>query len=146
MKTSLRPLLAIIVLAILAGGCGGGSSAGEGANFDDIRACLKDADLTISKVPEEKDTVSDAVFATSGIASTGSEQPVDFVMAIAAEVKEAETADKFKSDAKGLSDTLAQGGGEKLTVTSGTDGKYVWVVAGAKGADGVSEATECVKP
>jgi hypothetical protein len=148
-----RPLhiaLLITIIAVVTTGCAVGSGPKQ---VSDVRTCLEkalpDGTIDATSVSEQDDAVEDAVFATSGLAAAGDDAAAgneEFVMAIAATVRSQETVEEFTKDSKRFTETLAQGGDEKLDVTSGSDGRYVWVVAGAPDADGYEAALECVTP
>lgn len=123
------PLVAIFV----AGGCG---SASDGKDVKSVQKCLKGIKgLKVEMAPSRDKDVKDGVIGSS-------EDMTNFVFAVAAHAK----TDKAVKDALKTFDSAAKGGGDQVQVKSGTDGKYVWVVAAMKGAKNFDPAMKCVKP
>lgn len=156
-----RTTLALVVSSLAVAGCGGGGGGGDGGagsstEIPDVRDCLasalEGATIEDTEPGDDDPKVSSGVFATTNASTpptdggAAPEPTGDFVMALAAQVKADATVKTFKRDSEGLADVLDQGGAEKLEVESGTKGTYVWVVAGAKGAEGLDAARDCVKP
>lgn len=151
-RSTLLPL-ALLLVALALAGCSA-DSVGGAPSVADAQACLKDelegAEIEMTTDKDEDKQVVEGVFATNGVGGAGSGAAAaaedDFVMAIAAEVRKESTVEEFEKDTKAFTETLDQGGKERLTVKSGTDGNYVWVVAGATGAEEFDAAIGCVKP
>lgn len=129
-------VLAIPLLAMLvATGCGS-----EGKEMSDVKACLKNAKLTVEDLPKDTD-VETGVFATTDLTKVEDEE---FTFALAAHVKSEKAVKSFQDKSTEFSETA--GADQKLDFETGTDGRYVWVAGGAKDTDDFTDARACVKP
>ena len=133
---NLRALIPLLLLAsFVAAGCGSSEK-----DISEVRSCLKDAGMKVSKFPEKEQNVEDGVFATTDL-SQGTQSKL--TLAIAAYVKSEKTVDKFQKDVKDFSKALSVGE-QKLIIDSDVDGKYVWVVTGASEDKVYKDAIACV--
>jgi hypothetical protein len=134
-----RSLLRSLVLLFIATAVAAGCSAGR-KDIPEVRSCLKDAGMEVSKFPKKEKSVEEGVFATTDL-SKGDQARL--TLAVAAYVKSEKTVDKFQKDVKDFSKALSVGK-QKLVIDSGTDGKYVWVVTGASEDKVYKDALACV--
>lgn len=125
------PLIAMLVAA----GCGA-----DGKEMKDVKACLKDAKLTVEDLPKDKD-VTTGVFGTTDLTKVEDEE---FTFALAAHVKSDEAVKNFQDESKKFAETA--GADQKLDFETGVHGRYVWVAGGAKDTDDFKDARSCVKP
>jgi hypothetical protein len=133
---NLRRIIPLLVLAsFVAAGCGSSSK-----DIGEVRSCLKDAGMKVSKFPEKEQQVDEGVFATTDL-SKGTQSKL--TLAIAAYVKSEKTVDKFQKDVKDFSKALSVGE-QKLVIDSDVDGRYVWVVTGASEDKVYKDAIACV--
>ena len=131
-------LLVLAAASALLTGCGALSSSST--DIPSVTKCLKDAKIE-TKAPEDDD--KDIEEGISGTADLGGDQ---MTIVVAARVKSDDKVKKFQSDVKGFTSNLTARDKKSFGLESGADGKYVWVVAGAKGSDTYSKARDCVKP
>lgn len=112
------------------------SETSDGKNIADVRQCL-DAiiGLKTELAPANDNDVGDGVIGSS-------EDMTHFVFAVAAHAKSEQGA----KDALRTFASAAKGGGDQGQTKSGTEGRYVWVVAGLKGSATFAHALDCVIP
>ena len=135
-RSSRTIALAIPLLAMLvATGCGA-----DGKEMQDVKACLKDAKLTVEDLPKDKD-VKSGVFATTDLTKVEDEE---FTFALAAHVKTDDAVKNFQDESTKFAETA--GADQKLDFETGVDGRYVWVAGGAKDTDDFKDARACVEP
>lgn len=134
MKRVALPAL-IITSALLLAACG---TAGK--SIDDVTSCLKDAKLTTQNAKDNDKDVKEGVFGVSA----DLKNPKDTVIAVAAVAKTDKAVKDFKKDAKQQYDDLKDD--EKKSVETGTEGRYVWVVAGNTKSETFKKSRDCVKP
>lgn len=127
--------LIIIATVLLAAGCGGG-----GKDIKNVTSCLKDAKLTTQNAKKGDKDVEEGVFGVSADVKN----PQDTVIAVAAIAKSDKAVKDFKKDAKKQYADLKDD--EKKSVETGTDGRYVWVVAGNTKSASFKKSRDCVKP
>lgn len=137
-------VMVVLFAALLATGCGG-DGGGDGKDITDVRACLKKLDLKVEAPPQDDKDVEDGVFATTDLTKG---EPTDLTVALAAVAKSDKAVERFQKESEDFSKTLSVGNGKagELSVESDSDGRYVWVVAGAKDNDTFTDARGCVKP
>ena len=135
---AIRFTLLLLPATLIAAGCGGGGTP----EIKDVSSCLKELGLMVEQPKTNDKDVEEGVFATTDI-SKGDVK--NLTIALAATAKTDAAVKEFEKESK---DFAKQdfGGESKLTVDSGTSGRYVWVVAGAKGSDGFKDARDCVQP
>ena len=105
-----------------------------------MKACLKDAKLTVEDLPKDKD-VKSGVFATTDLTKVEDEE---FTFALAAHVKTDDAVKNFQDESTKFAETA--GADQKLDFETGVDGRYVWVAGGAKDTDDFKDARACVEP
>jgi hypothetical protein len=131
------PTLAVLALAtVVAAGCGG-----SGKDIKEVSSCLKDAKFKTERAGKDDPQVADGV---SGL--TSSKDQGELAIALAATVKKQGDVKKFEKKVGELIDQLKQQKKDKYQFRKGTDGKYVWVVAGVKGAKTFDKGLACVQP
>lgn len=136
MRVKLPFILVVLTVSLLAAGCGG-------PTIKDVRSCLKGLDMTVEDPPAKDTDVKDGVFASTDLTKG---KPSDITIALAAEAKSDKAVKKFRKESESFADALDNGDGPKMSVESGTDGRYVWVVMGSKKQKLYGKARDCVKP
>lgn len=136
-RRTLLILLAPAAAALLLSGCGALSSSGK--DIPEVTSCLKAAKIA-TKAPEDNDKDIDE--GISGTADLGGDQ---MTIVVAARVKSDDKVQKFQKDVKGFTSNLTARDKASFGLESGADGRYVWVVAGAKGSTTYKQARDCVK-
>lgn len=132
----------VVVTAILLAGCGGSGGNGDAPSVKDVTACLKDMGLKTQPSGKDDKDVVEGVFGTS---DTSDGKVTNFVMALGAVAVSDKTVKEFEKSSKDFAEQDL-GTKEKLKVESGSEGRYVWVVAAAEGSDQLGDARDCVKP
>jgi hypothetical protein len=141
MRTRLPIVLLVLAgVALVAGGCSVGS---EGKSISSVKSCLKDAKLTVDSAGKNDASVKEGVSGSTDLTDLDK-----MVLAVAATTKSKKDVDKFQKQTKDLADQIRkeEQAKNKITVESGTDGSYVWVIAGSKKAPAFDDARDCVKP
>lgn len=131
------PTLAVLAIAsLVAAGCGG-----SGKDIKGVSSCLKDAKFKTERAKKDDPQVEDGV---SGM--TSSKDQGELAIALAATVKKQGDVKKFEKKVGELTDQLKQQDKDKYQFKNGTDGKYVWVVAGVKKSKTFDKGLACVQP
>lgn len=130
-------VLACLSAALVISGCAGTGGAKE---VPDVEACLKKADFETERAGKDEKEVKDGV---SGISGADKDE---MTIAIAAIAKSEKDVEKFKKETKSFTEEMTAKDKEKIELESGTDDKYVWVIAGKKDSERYEKARDCVKP
>lgn len=128
-------LAMLLPIMLVVGGCGA-----DGKDIQEVKACLKGANLTVEELPKDTD-VTTGVFATTDLTKVEDEE---FTFALAAHVKSDEAVKNFQKESTEFATTA--GADKKLDFETGVDGRYVWVAGGAKDTDDFKDARACVEP
>ena len=131
------PTLAVLALAsAVVAGCGS-----SGKDIKEVNSCLKKAKFKTEQAAKDDKDVEDGV---SGM--TTSKDQGELAIALAATVKKEKDVKKFQKQVDKLTDQLKQQDKDKYQFKNGTDGKYVWVVAGVKKSKTFDKGLDCVEP
>ena len=139
------PMLVLITAAALVAGCGG--IVGGPPKIKDVRSCLKDAKLEVAG-PQGADAsrVEDGVSGTTGIGVAGRDPDQPLTIVVAANVKKQSYVKEFTKEATAFKNRLSADEQRGFTVKNGSDGTYVWVVAGDSKSKVFKAAEDCVQP
>lgn len=124
-------IAAVSAAALIASGCAGGAKS-----IKDVKSCLKKVGgMKLESAEKNRKEVKEGVFASH----FDTKDPTNVLVAIAADVKSSKDVKKFNKEVKAASKQ-----DKKMKVSSGSDGTYVWMVAGKKGSK-FTKAEDCVK-
>lgn len=139
MRSPLLSAAVLLTTALVATGCGGSSPK----TIADIEGCLKVAKLKTERAAKGDARVEEGVTGTAD-----AEEQKDFVLAIAARTKTQKDLDEFEKQTKEFTKQVESSDASKgkLEIESGTEGKYVWVVAGGEKGATYDKAKACVQP
>lgn len=127
-------LLVLALAALVAAGCGGPPE------LADVEKCLKEQDLIVER---PKDTADTGV--TAGISARSKPEERTLTMALAAEARSDKDVDDFHDTFEETKDGLNEQQADAFEFDSGSDGRYVWAVAGSKDSKAYDAALECVE-
>jgi len=142
------PALALLAgAALLLGACGGGGDDAGGQDIPGVETCLKKLDLTVERfdASSKQATATSTKSVKEGVTAV-SKKDAELTIALAAVVTTKARVKQFEQENTSLKTQLSEQQQREYSFSSGSDGRYVWSVAGSKQSKQLNAARNCVKP
>ena len=123
----------LLCAAVFASGCGG-------PDIESSETCLKALKLRVERSAKGDKEVID------GVSALSDPEDKELLVALAANVENDTKVKEFQARNKDLTTGLSDQKSSEFQFDSGSDGTYVWAVAGSKDSEKFSQARDCVKP